>query len=145
MSGSTAGVVVFDYAAWAAIYPTLAANVTQPQAQDYFDQATDILNNGPCSLVRDLTKRARLLNLLVSHIAMLYLPSAQGGNGGAVGRTASATRGSVSVTLDMGSTISERAAWFNQTQYGAQFWESTMFLRQARYIPGGPQRPMIWP
>jgi hypothetical protein len=146
MSCATAGVYVFDYNAWASAYPQLApALVSQTQATNYFAQAELYLDNSPFSIVRDVTRRGMLFGLLIAHIATLFLPSAQGGNGGAVGRTASASRGSVSVLLDMGSTTSERAAWFMQTQYGAQFWTATMSLRQARYIPGRPQRPRIWP
>lgn len=138
------GVYAFDYVAWSLRYPELAGNVSQGQASVYFDQATDILNNTPRSLVRDVAKRGRLLGLLVAHIATLFLPSSQGGNGGVVGRTSDATRGSVSISLDMGDQEA-RAAWFNQTQYGALFWTATTFLRQARYVPGFPQRPWIFP
>ncbi|MBS0990103.1 DUF4054 domain-containing protein, partial [Acetobacter okinawensis] len=76
------------------------------------------------------------------------LPTAQRypgfGQGGLVGRVASASRGSVSVTTDYAHP-SERVAWFAQTPYGAAFWAATRGLRQARYIPGGPQTPRIWP
>lgn len=138
------GVVVFDYAAWSAAYPTLAVNVTEAQATEYFNMATMFLNNSPYSPVRDVARRASLLNLLVSHIATLNLPASQGGNGGAVGRTAAATRGSVSVTLDYAAAPGSDA-WFNQTQWGAMFWTATIFLRQFRFIPGRPQRPRICP
>ncbi|MBO1325350.1 DUF4054 domain-containing protein [Acetobacter sp. TBRC 12305] len=141
---TTSGVVTFDYAAWSARYPALAANVNQTLAQSYFDQATLYLSNTSCSPVRALTKRALLLNMLVAHLAMLDLPSDQGGVGGVIGRVSSASRGSVSVSTDFGSQ-QERAAWFNQTQAGASFWAATRFLRQARYVPGFQQRPRIWP
>lgn len=146
MSGTVSqpGVVVFDYAAWATTYPALAVQINASQAEVYFAQAELILNNTPHSIVRDLNKRAILLGLLVAHLAQLYLPSSMGGNGGAVGRTNSASRGSVSVSLEMGPAT-ERAAWYMQTQYGAQYWAMTRNLRQARYIPGGPQFPRIWP
>ena len=138
------GVVVFDYAAWSAGFGGLAANVGQAQAQACFEQATLYLSNTPASPVRDVGRRAQLLGLLVAHVATLSLPQEQGGNGGLVGRVASASRGSVSVTTDY-SPQSERAAWFAQTQYGAAFWAATRGLRQARYVPGGPQMPRIWP
>lgn len=144
MSGSTTGVVTFDYAAWSARYPALSQNVNQKLAQSYFDEATLYLSNTPCSPVKDLVKRGFLLGLLVAHLALLNLPEEQGGTGGLVGRVSSATRGSVSISTDYGTT-SERAAWFNQTQPGASFWAATRFLRQARYVPGFPQRPRIWP
>ncbi|MCP1212308.1 DUF4054 domain-containing protein [Acetobacter okinawensis] len=102
------------------------------------------LPNTPTSPVRDVGRRTLLLELLVAHIATLFLPQEQGGQGGLVGRVASASRGSVSVTTDYAHP-SERAAWFAQTPYGAAFWAATRGLRQARYIPGGPQTPRIWP
>ncbi|MBO1326053.1 DUF4054 domain-containing protein [Acetobacter sp. TBRC 12305] len=138
------GVVVFDYGAWSALYPTLAANVDTAQAQGYFDLACLYLDNTPASTVRDLNGRAALLGLLVAHLASLALPQSQGGAGGLVGRVSEATRGSVSVKTEF-ATLSERAAWFGQTQYGASFWAATRGLRQARYVPGLPQRPAIWP
>lgn len=141
---TTTGVVTFDYAAWSARYAALAQNVDATLAQSYFDEATLYLSNTPCSPVRDMTKRALLLGMLVAHLATLYLPQDQGGTGGLVGRVSSASRGSVSISTDMGSQ-QERAAWFNQTQFGASFWAATRYLRQARYVPGFPQRPRIWP
>ncbi|MFT8346595.1 DUF4054 domain-containing protein [Gluconobacter oxydans] len=148
MSGSATsqpGVVTFDYSTWSALYPALVPSTSQTQATDYFDQAGDILNNTPRSPVQNLGRRARLLNLLTAHIAQLNLPATAGGNGaGAVGRTASASRGSVSVSLDMGQ-VSQSAAWFMQTQYGATFWQMTAFLRQMRFVPGRSPRARIWP
>lgn len=147
MSGSATtglGVVAFDYAAWSARFAALAANVGAAQAQACFDEATLYLPNTPTGPVRDVGRRALLLGLLVAHIATLGLPEEQGGAGGLVGRVVSASRGSVSVRTDFG-TQSERAAWFAQTQYGAAFWAATRGLRQARYVPGGPQMPRIWP
>ncbi|GBR56493.1 DUF4054 domain-containing protein [Gluconobacter sphaericus] len=148
MSGtitSQAGVVTFDYATWSALFPDLATNTSDAQAALYFDQAGDYLNNTPLSPVQNLTKRARLLNLLTAHIAQLMLPVSAGGNGaGTVGRVASASEGSTSIGLDMGSQ-SVSAAWFMQTQYGAMFWQATAYLRQMRFVPGRSPRPRIWP
>lgn len=140
----TPGVVVFDYTGWSTRFAALAANVGQAQALACFAQATLYLPNTPTSPVRNVDRRALLLDLLVAHIATLDLPQEQGGQGGLVGRVASASRGSVSVTTDYAHQP-ERAAWFAQTQYGAAFWAATRGLRQARYVPGGPQVPRIWP
>lgn len=140
----TPGVVVFDYAGWSTRFAALAANVGAEQALACFAQAVLYLPNTPTSPVRDVGRRTLLLELLVAHIATLFLPQEQGGQGGLVGRVASASRGSVSVTTDYAHP-SERAAWFAQTPYGAAFWAATRGLRQARYIPGGPQTPRIWP
>ncbi|MFT9364839.1 MAG: DUF4054 domain-containing protein [Gluconobacter sp.] len=148
MSGSVTsqpGVVTFDYSTWSALYPALASSTNQTQASDFFDQAGDILNNTPRSPVQNLGRRARLLNLLTAHIAQLNLPADAGGNGaGAVGRVASASEGSTSVSLDMGPA-SQSSAWFMQTQYGATFWQMTAYLRQMRFVPGRSPRARIWP
>ncbi|MEE8663493.1 MAG: DUF4054 domain-containing protein [Acetobacter sp.] len=147
MTGTPAqspGVAVFDYQVWAARYPNIAVNVTEVLAQSYFDEAGLYLNNTPRSIVRDLGRRSLLLGMIAAHLALLNLPTSQGGAGGAVGRVASATRGSVSVSMDYGSQ-SEQAAWFSQTQPGASFWAATRSLRQASFIPGTSPRPRIWP
>ncbi|MBN3867514.1 DUF4054 domain-containing protein [Gluconobacter kondonii] len=148
MSGSVTsqpGVVAFDYSTWSALYPSLSMNTNVTQATEYFAQAGDFLNNTPLSPVQDLTKRARLLNLLTAHIAQLNLPTDAGGNGaGTVGRVASAAEGSTSVSLDMGAP-SGSASWFMQTQYGATFWQMTAYLRQMRFVPGRSPRARIWP
>ncbi|MCP1236509.1 DUF4054 domain-containing protein [Gluconobacter kondonii] len=148
MSGSVTsqpGVVTFDYSTWSALYPSLSMNTNVTQATEYFSQAGDFLNNTPLSPVQDLTKRARLLNLLTAHIAQLNLPTDAGGNGaGTVGRVASAAEGSTSVSLDMGAP-SGSASWFMQTQYGATFWQITAYLRQMRFVPGRSPRARIWP
>lgn len=148
MSGSATsqpGVVTFDYSTWSALYPALVPSTNQTQASDYFDQAGDILNNTPRSPVQNLGRRARLLNLLTAHLAQLNLPADAGGNGvGAVGRVASASEGSTSVSLDMGSA-SQSSVWFMQTQYGATFWQMTAYLRQMRFVPGRSPRARIWP
>lgn len=132
-------IATFDYATWALLYPALAANVTQAQAQAIFDNLAPLyLDNSDGSPVQDVVRRGILLGLLVAHIAQISLPESQGGTG-TVGRVASASEGSVSVSLDMGAT-SASAAWYLQTQFGATFWQATAFLRQARYVPGFNQR-----
>jgi len=68
-----------------------------------------------------------------------------------VGRTSSATEGSVSASFDFAAGAgSESAAFFNQSQYGAAFWQATLNLRSFRYVagpnPGYPMRPAgYWP
>lgn len=139
------GVVTFDYAAWSAAYPELASSVTEAAAQARFDMATAILDNSAFSTEPDVTKRTRLLYLLTAHIAFLFLPQSQGGRGAdSVGRLASATRGSVSVSFDAGSTAANQS-WFAQTQYGLMFWQATIYLRQMRILPGRSARARIWP
>lgn len=139
------GVVTFDYAAWSSSYPELAPAVGPDAAQARFDMATVYLDNTAYSAEPDVTKRARLLYLLTAHIASLLLPQSSGGRGaGSVGRVTAATRGSVTVSLDAGATSGSQS-WFAQTQYGLMFWQSTIYLRQMRIIPGRSARARIWP
>src|SRR5690606_36516058 len=96
------------------------------------------LDNGCNSVVGDATLREHLLNLLVAHIATLTPTGATapgGGSGGAVvGRTASASEGSVSISAQFAANVSQSMAWFTQTQWGAMFWEITSPYRSFRYV-----------
>jgi len=124
------GVAVFDYATWALLYPQVAATTPEPQAQAYFGQACLILNNTNCSVVRDVTQRLGLLNMLVAHIAILADPT----RGGLVGRISSATEGSVTVQAEYKGP--NNAAWFLQTGPGAMYWQAIAAYRTAHYVPG---------
>lgn len=142
------GVVDFVYPDWAAAFPQLATTVAEPQAGFLFRQACLFLNNTPFSIVQNVDERRDLLWLLVAHQAQLGL-NATAGNGSStgaqpVGRLASATRGSVSVSYD-GSGLSANAGWFNQTQYGLLYWQATAQYRQMRLSPGRPHPARIWP
>lgn len=132
-------IATFDFAAWQRRYPELGA-VTEPQAQDYFTEATLYLRNDGTGPVRDPVQQLMLLNMLVAHIASLRTTSADGqAQGGIVGRIASATEGSVSVTAAEMPNEGSLAAWFQMTPYGLAYWAATASLRMARYIPG-PRR-----
>lgn len=126
-------VAVFNYAAWAARYPEFAATVNEATATLYFDEATLYCNNGSGALVPadavTYQPRLTLLNMLTAHIAALNAP----GSSNLVGRVASATQGSVSVTADMGAQPGT-AAWFNQTKYGAAYWQATAQYRTMRQV-----------
>jgi hypothetical protein len=128
-------VATFDYALWAARYPELATSVNPMLANEYFAEAGGYLDNTDNSPVADPTTRLRLLNMLVAHIAALNAPLNGQASTAGVGRVSQASEGSVSVTLDMGTT-SANAAWFQQTKYGAAFWQATASLRTMRYVPG---------
>lgn len=130
------GVVIFDPVAFVQRYPQFAA-ISAPVLQSMFDEATLFLNNTDCSIVRDLTERALLLNLVTAHIATLSGVATAGGSGSTatqVGRVSSASEGSVSASLDMGATPNT-GAWWLQTQYGATYWQVTAKYRTMRYIP----------
>ena len=138
--------VVFNYSAWAARFPNLAASVLEPQAQAIFDEAQYValgndLPDQPSSLVASEPRRLALFNLLVAHMAALELRNAQGGGSGAamVGNVASAGEGSVNVSLAAYPVGSGK--WFEQTQYGAQFWQMAQPLLRMSYQPG--PRPYV--
>ena len=121
--------VVFDPSAFQARYPEFAT-LSAMTLGLYFAEATIYLDNTDCSRVTDLGQRAVMLNAIVAHIAALADP-----NRALVGRISTATEGSVSVSADMGPP-SGSAAWFQQTKYGAAYWQMTAAYRTAHYIPG---------
>lgn len=127
------GVVVFDPAAFKAVYPSFAT-VSDGALQQSFVLATLQLNNSCSSRVCDAAMREVLLNLLVAHIAALTY----GENGlppsGVVGHVDKAQEGSVSVSASMG-TMAYGQPYYAQTQWGAIFWQSTARFRQMVYIP----------
>ncbi|EGO4532846.1 DUF4054 domain-containing protein [Escherichia coli] len=128
-------VVTLDIASFRAMYPEFS-NVPDAILQFLFDQSTDYLNNADYSLVDDVVKRERLLYMLMAHLAYVrYGDNRKRGGSGMVGRIASATQGSVSVSSDLGP-IEFRYAWYTQSPYGLDFWQATKVYRMANYYPG---------
>lgn len=142
------GVVDFSYIDWAAAFPQLSSTVGEVQAGFLFRQACLFLNNTPASIVQNVDERRDLLWLLVAHQAQLGLNGAANGSSSAgargVGRVASASRGSVSVSFD-GAGLPSNAGWFTQTQYGLTYWQATARYRQMRIMPGRPHPAHIFP
>jgi hypothetical protein len=130
----TAGVVVFDYPTWAARYPELAASVGAPLAAMYFAEAGLYCDNAATSIISDLTRRALILNMLTAHIAALNASVNGQPAPGLVGRIASATEGSVTVSADY--QVPGTAAWYAQTRYGAAAWQAMASNRTAFFVPG---------
>lgn len=122
--------VVFDPAAFKAAYPEFSA-VPDVALNGYFVRSQLFLANQDCP-VQDEAKRLQLYWLLVAHIAQLSGALNPGGIPGPVGRTSSATEGSVSVSLEYHASMG--ASWFTQTSYGASFWAATAYLRSFRYV-----------
>ena len=122
--------VVFDPVAFKAAYPEFSA-VPDATLNGYFVRSQLFLANKSALL---LLKQAGTLLfwMLVAHIAQLAGALNPGGIPGPVGRTSSATEGSVSVSLEFNATMG--ASWFTQTPYGAQFWAATAYLRSFRYV-----------
>jgi hypothetical protein len=127
-------VVVFDQLGFAARYPEFSS-IPVVTIAAYFTEATIYLSNTDTSVVSDVTVRAVLLNMLTAHIAALNSGINGQAPSGLVGRISQASEGTVSVSADMGPP-SGSSAWFNQTKYGAAFWQASAPYRAFRYVPG---------
>ena len=137
--------VQFSYAQWLARYPEFGA-VSQPQAQEFFDEATIYHRNDGGGPVSNATSQSVLLNMVTAHICALYTQAQGDPSPGSAkdantppGRVSGASEGSVSAQFDVGS-LSEQAAFFAQTKYGLSYWAATRPYRTIRYIPG-PRHP----
>ena len=128
----TPGIVTFVPADFTAAFPAFASVPTGVLTAN-FGFATLMLNNSCCSVVRDAPTRANLLNLMTAHITALL----NGTNGqppqGVVGRISSAAEGSVSLSTEM-LAKSESASYWQQTPWGAMFWQATIGYRTAHYV-----------
>lgn len=129
--------VVFDPVAFKDAYPAFA-QVSDAALTQCFKIACLYLSNDECSIVCNLEERKTLLWLLTAHIAYLNGLLNPNGMPGPVGRTASATEGSVSVSFDY--PMNPNSAWFMQTGWGASFWQATAKYRAFRYRP----RPTVY-
>jgi len=126
--------VVFDPAAFKARYPEFAA-VADPTLAACFDEAGLYLSNTDNSPVQNLTRRATLLNMLTAHVAYIGGLLSADGMPRPVGRVSQASEGSVSAAFEGVPPTPGSGAWFQQSQYGAAFWQATSGLRGMRYIP----------
>lgn len=140
------GIVTFDPSIFtdADHYPEFVA-VPTGQLNFNFLRAQLLLNNSCGSRVCDANARETMLDLLVAHLTFLT-------NGippntpapGIVGRINSATEGSVSVSAEYSSNVSQSEAFYIQSKYGALYWEMTAQYRTGVYIPP-PQSGCIGP
>lgn len=126
--------VVFDPAAFKARYPEFAA-VANPTLAACFDEAGIYLSNTDNSPVQNLTRRTTLLNMLTAHVAYIGGLLSADGMPRPVGRVSQASEGSVSAAFEGVPPTPGSGAWFQQSQYGAAFWQATSSLRGMRYIP----------
>lgn len=127
-------IAVFNYALFTAMFPQFAS-VDQTRLQGYFMRAGLFLNNTDGSPVRCVQKRGLLLNMLVAHISYLNGDLSADGQAQPVGRVSQAAEGSVSAALDYTPATLSSGAWFNQSQFGAEFWQATAYLRVMKYRP----------
>lgn len=128
-------VVTFNYATWTARYPELADRVNATLAQLYFNEATIYHKNDGTGSITDPTIQLTLLNMVTAHIAALYAAHSDGQDNERlkmVGRISSAAEGSVNVSADLQGTPGS-AQWWQQTQYGASYWQATTAYRTMRY------------
>lgn len=131
------GVVAFDPAEFRTLYPTIQA--TDEQLTMFFIMAEGFLDNSECSIVKDLETRKIMLYLLVAHIATLNHQTESGN--AVVGRVASASEGTVSISLDYG-TMGNNERWYLQTPYGATYWQMTKRYRSMLYRLGKSPMPV---
>lgn len=123
--------IVFDPTAFKARYPEFAA-VANATLGAYFTEAGMYLSNADTSPVQNVTRRAILLNMLTAHVAYIGGALSADGMPRPVGRLSQAGEGSVSASFE--NLTPGSAAWFQQSQYGAAFWQATTALRGFRYI-----------
>lgn len=142
--------VPFVYADWLAIYPEFtspggAIPVTQPQAENYFAQASLLHANDGSGPVCVAAQQTGLIYAVTAHLAALFAaPQGQSGPSTLVGRINSASEGSVSVGVQNDYPPGTAQYW-QQTRYGAFYWEATKTFRTARYYPNNrsPVQPGI--
>lgn len=123
-------IIAFNYDEFILAY-TEFNTLSEPVLQNYFDVATGILSPVVGEVVCDANKLKNMLYLLTAHIGFLFNRGA-----GTVGALSSATEGSVSASF---SQILQNinASWFNQTQYGALFWQLARPYMLGRYYSYG--------
>ena len=122
--------VAFDPVAFKARYPEFAA-VADPLLQACFDEAGLYLSNSEKPVANE-TRRLVLFNMLTAHIAFIGGALSADSMPRPVGRLSQASEGSVSAAFE--NLAPGSAAWFQQSQYGAAFWQATTSLRGFRYI-----------
>lgn len=132
------GSVVFNYSNFALRFPELVPYCNSTLAGMYFDEATGLLDNTPCSPVKCTSRRATLLNLLTAHICALNAPLGNQPSSPLVGRISQATEGSVTVQTEL-NVAPGSAQYFAQTKYGISYWQQVLPFRSARYALG-PRR-----
>ena len=131
------GVAVWNPGLFLARYPefTSAYNGNPTKFASYFVEAGLYMNNTATSWMQDIPTRLMLLNMLVAHISFLAGDLSADGQARPVGRVSAAGEGSVNATFDFTPATPGSGAWFEQSQYGAAFWQATTNRRGARYVP----------
>jgi hypothetical protein len=130
-------VVYFSLQMFLARYPEFtavnAANSARLPA--LFSEAGLYCNNTDASRISP-NQRIVLLNMLTAHISFIYGDLSADGQVRPVGRMSQASQGSVSASFEGVAPTVGSGAWFQQSQYGAAFWQATSLRRGFRYVPG---------
>ncbi len=150
-------IVTFSYPVWIAQFPFFAGVAQSDVIQTYFDPSSQqtltlgylglaqlYVRNDGGGPVSNPNIQLNLLNLAVCHIAFINSPQTNGvpttgglePAPGVVGRISTATEGSVTVNAELPQPPSGTAAWWNQTQWGAQAYQLMAAYRTMRYLPG---------
>lgn len=131
--GAIAALVLADFRA---AYPAFATNPPDATIQAYFTLGGEVwLRNDGTGRVKSVPLQTQLMYMLTAHLCQLFSGPDGNNPSGLVGRINSATEGSVTVSTEYESTMN--SAWFNQTPYGAAFWQATAAYRSmAAYVPG---------
>lgn len=129
-------IAVFSPNVFLGRYPefTAAYNANPTLFASMFAEAGLYLNNTDCSIVQDVTLRGVLLQMITAHIAFLSGLLNADGQPRPVGRVSSANEGAVGASFDYTPATPGSGAWFQQSQYGAAFWQATTNLRGMRYF-----------
>jgi hypothetical protein len=135
--------IAFNYQAWVARFPEFA-DVAQPLVQEYFNEATIFHANDGSGPVGNPTQQTTLLNLVTAHICKINAPLRGEPAPDVVGRVSNASEGSVSVGLTMDLPPGS-AQWWNQTKYGAAYWNASAPFRMMRYRGGRQRNFNPWP
>lgn len=148
--------VVFDPVAFAAQFPEFAA-VPAAALQGNFNLATIYCRNDGGGPIETQSVLQTLLYLLTAHVTALGWQAQGDANPGQpkdpstpVGRISDAAEGSVHVSTQNDYPPGS-AQWFQQTRYGAMYWQASAQYRQMRYAPGcfanrfGPGGPGTFP
>lgn len=128
--------VTFNYSTFIARYPEFS-DVSEQTAAAYFSEATLYCDNTGAGPITNDSTRAVLLNMLVAHIAVLAARDSQ-----QVGRISSFSEGSVSGSIE--GPPAGSGAWYQQSKYGAAYWQATVQYRRHRQFPASPRVMDPW-
>ena len=118
----------FNYALFIARYPEFtSANPGQLAALFLEAQLYYTRFSNPNALV--------YLNMLTAHIGFIGGLLTADGQPKPVGRVSQAAEGSVSASFEGVPPTPGTGAWFQQSQYGAAFWQATSAQRGMKYRP----------